>query len=417
MQHIDDMATPLLPRLIAPLLQEALSDTPVVCILGPRQAGKTTLARQYCESFTYITFDDSTLLNTARQDPIGFIQGLPDHVILDEVQRVPELMPAIKTSVDQNRKPGRFLLTGSANLLLLPRVQESLAGRVEVLNLYPLSELEKHCGERSILKTFLDNGLSPRIIGEQSVIEGTAEAVCKGGYPEPNTRTPERARKWHRQYLNAIIQRDVKDIAAIRDETEMSRLMAILAYRTGSLLNISSLATELGIGRDTTEKYLSILERLFLVRRLPAWHRNQAKRLVKAPKVHVIDSGLAATLINLKPEDWDNYSTNFGPLLESFVVQQLMCQATWINDEINFSHYRDKDQVEVDLVIEQNREIWGVEVKKTASIRGKDGAGLSRLAAQTGKGFRGGMLLYCGNNTLPLKQPNCFAVPMNTLWQ
>jgi hypothetical protein len=411
------MATLLLPRLIAPLLQEALSDTPVVCILGPRQAGKTTLARKYCGNFTYITFDDSTLLETARQDPVGFIQGLPEHVILDEVQRVPELIPAIKTSVDQNRKPGRFLLTGSANLLLLPKVQESLAGRVEVLNLYPLSELEKHRGEYSVLKTFLDNGLSTRIIGEQSVIEGTAEAVCQGGYPEPNTRTPQRARKWHRQYMNAIIQRDIKDIAAIRDENEMSRLMEMLAYRTGSLLNISSLATELRIGRDTTEKYLGILERLFLIRRLPAWHRNRAKRLVKAPKVHVIDSGLAATLISLKPDDWSNHSTDFGPLLESFVVQQLICQATWNDSEIKFSHYRDKDQVEVDLVIEQNREVWGVEVKKSASIRAKDGAGLSRLAAQAGKRFRGGMILYCGNNTLPLKQSNCFAVPMDALWR
>lgn len=411
------MATPLLPRLIAPLLQEALSDTPVVCILGPRQAGKTTLAQKYCGNFSYITFDDSILLETARQDPVGFIQGLPEHVILDEVQRVPELMPAIKTSVDKNRKPGRFLLTGSANLLLLPKVQESLAGRVEILKLYPLSELEKHRGEHSILKTFLEDELSTRILGEQSIIEGTAEAVCQGGYPEPNTRTPERARKWHRQYLNAIIQRDIKDIAAIRDEDEMSRLMEILAYRTGSLLNISSLATELRIGRDTTEKYVGILERLFLIRRLPAWHRNRAKRLVKAPKVHVIDSGLAATLTSLKPEDWSNHSTDFGPLLESFVVQQLICQATWHNSEINFSHYRDKDQVEVDLVIEKNREVWGVEVKKTASIRAKDGAGLSRLAAQAGKRFRGGMILYCGNNTLPLKQPNCFAVPMTALWQ
>jgi predicted AAA+ superfamily ATPase len=301
--------------------------------------------------------------------------------------------------------------------LLLPKVQESLAGRVEILKLYPLSELEKHRGEHSILKTFLENELSTRILGEQSIIEGTAEAVCQGGYPEPNTRTPERARKWHRQYLNAIIQRDIKDIAAIRDEDEMSRLMEILAYRTGSLLNISSLATELRIGRDTTEKYLGILERLFLIRRLPAWHRNRAKRLVRAPKVHVIDSGLAATLTSLKPEDWSNHSTDFGPLLESFVVQQLICQATWHNSEINFSHYRDKDQVEVDLVIEKNREVWGVEVKKTASIRAKDGAGLSRLAAQAGKRFRGGMILYCGNNTLPLKQPNCFAVPMNALWQ
>lgn len=410
------MTDALLPRYIAPLMQEALSDTPVVCLLGPRQVGKTTLAQQYCDGFTYINFDDRTLLNAAKQDPTGFIQGLPEHVILDEVQRVPELMPAIKSSVDQNRKPGRFLLTGSANLLLLPGVQESLAGRVEVLNMYPLTEQEKHRCESSLLEALLNNQLSPKIVGEQSVVQGVAEAVCNGGYPEPNTRSPNRARQWHRQYLNAIIQRDVKDIAAIRDETEMSRLMEMLSYRTGNLLNTSSLATELGMGRDTTEKYITVLERLFLIRRLPAWHRNQAKRLVKAPKIHVIDSGLATTLNDLKAEDWNNHSTDFGPLLESFVVQQLISQSTWVDNEIKFSHYRDKDQVEVDLVIERGRNVWGVEVKKAASIQAKDGAGLARLAAQAGSSFKGGMLLYCGNNTLSLNEHNCFAVPMNSLW-
>lgn len=411
------MTDTLLPRYIAPLMQEALSDTPVVCLLGPRQVGKTTLAQKYCDGFTYINFDDRTLLNVAKEDPTGFIQGLPEHAILDEVQRVPELMPAIKASVDQNRKPGRFLLTGSANLLLLPGVQESLAGRVEVLNLYPLSEQEKHRSQNSILDALLNNQLSSKIVGDQKIVEGVADAVCKGGYPEPNTRSSNRARQWHRQYLSAIIQRDVKDIAAIRDETEMSRLMEMLSYRTGNLLNISGLATELGMGRDTTEKYVTVLERLFLVRRLPAWHRNQAKRLVKAPKVHIIDSGLASTLNGLKAEDWNNHSTDFGPLLESFVVQQLMCQATWVDSEIRFSHYRDKDQVEVDLVIERGRDVWGVEVKKAASIQTKDGAGLARLAAQAGKSFKGGMLLYCGNNTLPLSQENCFAVPMDALWK
>ena len=411
------MAKSLFPRVIAPLLLEALSDTPVVCLLGPRQVGKTTLAREYCPDYSYISFDDSTLLNTAQQDPTGFIQGLPEQVILDEVQRAPELLPAIKAAVDQRRTPGRFLLTGSANLLLLPKVQESLAGRVEVLNLFPLTEQEKHRNENSLLSSLISGKIAPQIVGEQSVIEGVAEAVCQGGYPEPNTRSAARARQWHRQYLNAIIQRDVKDIAAIRDEDEMLALMEMLAYRTGTLLNVSSMANELKMTRETTEKYLSILERLFLVRRLSAWHRNQSKRLVKTPKVHVIDSGLATTLSGLKADDWNNHKSNFGPVLESFVVQQLICQASWIGSDFKFSHYRDKDQVEVDLVIERGQQLWGVEVKKAASINPKDSAGLARLAAQAGKRFQGGILLYCGNNTLPLTQDNCYAVPMNTLWQ
>jgi predicted AAA+ superfamily ATPase len=325
-------------------------------------------------------------------------------------------MPAIKASVDRDRKPGRFLLTGSANLLLLPRVQESLAGRVEVLHLHPLTELEKKRKERLLLNDFLTGAISTQIVGEQSAITGVAEAVCEGGYPEPLKRSPARARRWHAQYLNAIIQRDVKDISAIRDETEMSRLMSTLSYRTGQLLNLSSLARDLGIGRDTTERYLTILERLFLVRRLPAWHRNRAKRLIKTPKVHVIDSGLCSTLIDIGPGDWNAHGQEFGPLLESFVVQQLICQASWMDDDIHFSHYRDKDQVEVDLVIEQGRNVWGVEVKKSASINPKDGVGIARLAAQAGNAYKGGMILYCGTNTLSLDARNGFAVPMDALW-
>jgi hypothetical protein len=383
----------------------------------PRQVGKTTLVQQLDQKRTYINFDDATLVNVAKQDPVSFIQGLPDPVTLDEVQRVPELMPAIKTAVDQHRQPGRFLLTGSANLLLLPSVQESLAGRVEVLQLNPLSEQEKQRGRETLLKKLLDGKIKAAINGEQTPVIGVAEAVCRGGYPEPNTRTAKRSRQWHRQYVNAIIQRDVKDIAAIRDEAEMLRLAEMLAYRTAKLLNISNLTAGLGMRRETTEKYITILERLFLVRRLPAWHRNHAKRLVKAPKIHLIDSGLAATLSGLRVEDWGSHSTDLGSLLESFVVQQLICQAGWVDSELRFSHYRDKDQAEVDLVIEQGNNVWGVEVKKAASMRSNDGAGMSRLAAQAGKNFRGGMLLYTGSNCLPMALKNCFAVPMSALWQ
>lgn len=411
------MAEQLHPRYLQPKLQIALSDTPVVCLLGARQSGKTTLTQQLEDQRIYINFDDAAILTAAQQDPTGFVQGLPEKVVLDEIQRIPGLMPAIKASVDRQRTPGRFLLTGSANLLLLPRVQESLAGRVEILNLHPLTEQEKNHHPKTFLSTLLGRSLSAKIVGEQAAIDGVARAVCQGGYPEPNTRTEVRARQWHQQYLKAIIQRDVKDIAAIRDEDELMRVAQILAYRTATLLNVSNLANELDISRDTTDKYLGVLERLFLVRRLPAWHRNQAKRLIKTPKIHWVDSGLAATLNGLKTGDWSDYTVNFGPLLESFVVQQIIAQAGWLDDELHFSHYRDKDQVEVDLVIESGRKVWGIEVKKSASIQTKDGAGLGRLAAQCGDQFQGGVLFYCGNNCLPLAQKDCFAVPIDWLWQ
>ncbi len=406
----------LYPRNIEPVLKTALADTPVVCLLGPRQVGKTTLVRHLTPKKAYISFDDQDLVGAAKDDPVGFVQGLPNPVILDEVQRVPELMPAIKTVVDNQRTPGQYLLTGSANLLLLPKVQESLAGRMEVVQLNPLSEMEKQRSKNSLLEALLAGDIKTSISARQNIVQGIPEAICTGGYPEPNTRTTVRARQWFRQYLNAIIQRDVQHIAAIRDENELLRLIEQLAWRTANLLNISQLSNELDLDRATAEKYLTILERLFLIRRIPAWHRNNAKRLIKTPKVHVIDSGLTAMLNRLTVKDWQAQSTDFGAVLESFVVQQLICQAGWVDSDLTFSHYRDKDQVEVDLVIEQGRKLWAVEVKRAASVQDKDGRGLERIAAQAGKNFQGGILLYSGANCLPLKADKCFAVPMDRLW-
>ncbi len=406
----------LYPRNIEPVLKVALSDTPVVCLLGPRQVGKTTLVQGLKPKKPYISFDDQSLVDAAKNDPVSFVAGLPNPVILDEVQRVPELLPAIKAAVDSCRTPGQFLLTGSANLLLLSKVQESLAGRMEVVQLNPLSEMETQQSNNSLLEVLLAGDIKTRISATQTIIRGIPEAICTGGYPEPNTRTAIRARQWFKQYLSAIIQRDVKDIAAIRDENELLRLMELLAWRTASLLNTSQLSKELGADRATAEKYLTILERLFLIRRLPAWHRNNAKRLIKTPKVHLIDSGLTAMLNRLTVKDWQAQSTDFGTVLESFVVQQLICQAGWVDSDLTFSHYRDKDQLEVDLVIEQGRKVWAVEVKRSASVQDKDGAGLSRVAAQAGKNFLGGMLLYSGVNCLPLKVNKCFAVPIDRLW-
>jgi len=405
------------PRYIEPALKAALKDTPVVCVLGPRQVGKTTLVQRLEPKRAYISFDDQNLLNAASNDPLGFIQGLPQRVTLDEVQRVPELLPAIKLSVDKNRTPGQFLLTGSANLLLLPRVQESLAGRIEVIYLHPLSEQEKQGGEKSLLQTLLSGEITTRISSSAEVVQGIAEAICQGGYPEPNTRNETGARRWYRQYLNAIFQRDVQEIAPIHKADELGRLMELLALRTGNLLNVSNVSSDMGLDRETTEKYIAILERLFLVRRLPAWHRNRAKRLIRTPKIHVIDSGLAAMLNQLNTGDWISHSGDFGAVLESFVVQQLICQGGWLADDLTFSHYRDKEKVEVDLVIEQGRDVWGVEVKRAASFNTSDGAGLRKLAAQAGGMFKGGILFYTGTNCLPIGVHNCFAMPLDKLWR
>jgi len=408
---------PLFPRILMRALQDALSDTPVVCLLGPRQCGKTTLAQMLVPGRTFISLDEENYYKMALLDPADFIRSLPDMVIIDEVQRVPELLPAIKLSVDQDRRPGRFLLTGSANLLLLPRVMESLAGRMEVVQLQPLAEAEKerHAGE--FLRRFLDADIHASIAaGEKVYNSDLPSRIVEGGYPEPLTRSPVRARQWHRQYLKAMIERDVKDIARVKDGHELARLIELLALRSAELMNISNLSKELGLFRDTVEHYLTILERLFLVRRLPAWHRNSAKRLIKAPKLHLIDSGLAATLAGLTANDWLEKRDRMGHLLESFVVQQMIAQAAWTDPDLRFWHYRDKDKVEVDLVITRGALTWGIEMKASASIHAKDARGLIKLSEQCGNDFQGGIVFYNGVDTLPITNTSFFAVPISQLW-
>lgn len=406
-----------LPRILESSLKEALADTPVVCLLGPRQCGKTTLAQSFDSERAFVSLDEDNYYQVASMDPAGFIASLPDVVTLDEVQRVPELLPAIKLSVDRDRRPGRFLLTGSANILLLPRVTESLAGRMEVIQLQPLTEAEKEYSGGSFLRSFLEGRVRPGIHdGEGNTGMSLPNRLVSGGYPEALSRLPTRSRQWHRQYMKSMIERDVRDISRVKDGDELGRLIELLAWRSGQLINISSLSKELGLHRETVEQYISILERLFLIRRLPAWHRNSAKRLIKAPKIHLIDSGLAATLTGLESGDWNEKRASMGHLLESFVVQQLLAQAGWTDADLRFWHYRDKDQVEVDLVITRGAQTWGIEVKAAVSLSNRDGKGLARLAEQCGKDFRGGIVLYAGQDTLPLGNTPFLAVPLHKLW-
>ncbi len=407
------------PRSLASSLREAMLDTPVVCLLGPRQCGKTTLAMSVEENRGYVSLDEDGYYRTATEDPDGFVARLPSRVTLDEVQRVPALLTAIKRSVDRDRRPGRFLLTGSANLLLLPGVSESLAGRMEVILLQPLTESEKELQSGGFLRNFLGGGIRDAlIVGEgEDVSADLPVRVVAGGYPEPLTRSSEWARQWHRQYLKSIIGRDVQDIAQVKDGKEVGRLLEVLSLRTGSLLNVLSLSKELALHRGTVDHYLAVLERLFLIRRLPSWHRHPAKRLIKTPKVHLVDSGLAATLSGLSAGDWLNRRDRMGRLLESFVVQQIQAQAAWTDPDLRFWHYRDKDQVEVDLVITRGEKVWGVEVKASRTLDAKDGRGLDRLADQCGKDFQGGCVFYDGWDVLPIGKSRHPAVPLRKLWE
>lgn len=411
--------TDYIPRLLAPMLMEALQDTPVVCLLGPRQCGKSTLVRHCEPNRVYINLDDRNYLELAQRDPEGFIDNLPAQVAIDEIQRAPELTLAIKRNVDASRHPGRFLLTGSANLLQLPRLADSLAGRMECLYLQPLSEAEKQRAPGKFLTDWFSGKLTAALMASHgsSATELPAR-LLEGGYPDAFKRSPDRARRWQQQYIQSIIERDIRDIADIRSGQEVARLLEYLSYQTASLHNISATANAMGHARPTIERYISVLEKLFLIRRLPAWHSNRSKRLVKTPKIHICDSGLAATLTDMSAELWNPERKRFGQLLESFVVQQIITMGSWHDQTPRFSHYRDKDQVEVDLVIEMGRSVWGVEVKAAASVQSDDGRGLQRLADIAGPGFCGGLMLYDGDAILPIdKQKNIYAVPLRKLWE
>jgi len=288
---------------------------------------------------------------------------------------------------------------------------------METVHLHPLTEAEKERNPGEFLRLFLDGALKPGIGMERDIRASLAERLIAGGYPEPNKRSAFRARRWHRQYLQSLIDRDVRDIARIKDSSELARMLELLALRTAELMNASDIARGLGLHRETVDNYIAVLERLFLVRRLPAWHNNPAHRLIKTPKIHVIDSGLAATLADLTASDWFEQRERMGHLLESFVVQQIMAQAEWTDAGLRFWHYRDKDGQEVDLVITRGRKTWGIEVKASSAVNRKDGRGLELLAARSGKQFQGGILLYNGKDVLPLGTQNMLAVPISKLWE
>jgi uncharacterized protein len=412
-------APPYIRRHLEAALKEALADTPVVCILGPRQCGKSTLAHHVAPRRAYVTLDDPNHYELARHDPKGFIGELPEYVTIDEVQRAPELALAIKQSVDTNRKPGRFLLTGSANLLQLPRLSDSLAGRMEWLELQPFSEAEKEGSAGRFLEMWLGGKLKTGMVGSTPPEASTLpRRVIVGGYPEAVRRSPQRVRQWQEQYIQSIIERDIQDITQIRDGTDTGRLLEYLSHQTAQLLNVTETAKALGHTRATVEKYVSLLEKLYLLRRLPAWHRNVQKRLIKSPKIHLRDSGLAAALSGITEGTWKTDRAAFGHLLESFVIQQLQIQATLLPAKTRLWHYRDKDQVEVDCVITQGHRTWGLEIKAAATVKPSDADGLKRLASQAGSDFQGGVVLYDGTSSLPLdRQLNLYAVPLSKLWQ
>lgn len=405
----------LYPRLIEPRVAEAMLDTPVVLLAGPRQAGKTTLVRQLAgNGMRYLTLDDELTLLSARADPVGMVRSL-DRAVIDEIQRAPQLLLAIKKSVDEDRRPGRFLLTGSANLMALPTVADSLAGRMETLSLLPLSQSELE-GQAT---NWIDSMFSGRIPDTVVPALGSdlVERVLLGGYPEVIARTTTRRRvAWARQYLDAIIQRDVRDVAGIEKLDQLPRFLRALAQTSGQMCNYTQLAGQVGLDGKTAAKYIGVFEQMYLLRRIDVWARNRLNRVVKTPKLQFIDSGLLATLLDLGADEVQRDRTRFGNALETFVFAELLKHTTTADGDYQLLYYRDADQYEVDVVIENAAgKLVGVEVKATATVRESDLRGLRKLASLAGDQFRMGVLLYDGDETLPLGD-GLWAAPLSTLW-
>ena len=408
--------TVVYPRHIEPRIAEALLDTPVVLLAGPRQAGKTTLVRHIAaqQGLRYLTLDDALTLLSAREDPVAMVRSL-DRAVIDEIQRAPELLLAIKKSVDEDRRPGRFLLTGSANLMALPTVADSLAGRMQTLSLLPLSQSEMALR----VTNWLDNVFAGQIPRADPAAQGDdlVERVLRGGYPEAVARPAGRRRTtWARQYIDALIERDVRDIAHIDKLDQLPRFLRALAHTAGQMCNYTQLGAQVGLDGKTALRYCGVFEQMYLLQRIDVWARNRLSRVVKTAKLQFLDAGLLASLLDLTAQEVAQDRTRFGNVLETFVFGELLKHSTTAQDDYRLMYYRDADKFEVDVVIENAAgQLVGVEVKAAATVKASDLRGLKKWAALAGPQFRLGVVLYDGTETLPLGD-GLWAAPLSSLW-
>ncbi len=402
-------------RFVEHRVEEALSDTPVVLVTGPRRAGKTTLVRKMGEARrTYITLDDQTALEAARTDPSGFIRGL-DRAIIDEIQRAPDLLLAIKKTVDEDYRPGRFLLTGSANVLTLPRVADSLAGRMETLRMLPLSRAEIIGAQ----PTFLDRIFAGALESDKQAIVGDdlVQLALMGGFPEAIARDTERRRQdWARSYLTSVLTRDLREIAEIEKLTELPKFVRLLAEHSGKLVNYSQAGSSINVSYKTGQRYVALLEQVFLVATLQPWFTNSLKRIAKTPKLHFLDSGLLATARGLNFERVKANREVFGALLETFVFSEVLKLMTSSDLRLTPYHFRDQQMREVDIVLERDDGmIVGIEVKASATVKSGDFGGLRTLAEACKDRFAYGVVLYDSTDFVPFGD-KLAAAPLSCLW-
>jgi uncharacterized protein len=410
----------MLKRALEGPLRAALSDTPVVMLVGARQAGKSTLAKALVEheNAAYVSLDEPRFLVPARADPVRFLDDLGETAILDEVQRVPGIFLPLKASVDRDRRPGRFLLTGSSNPLFVPEVAEALAGRIEILTLWPFSaaELEGQDGLR-MTELLLDSGRLPRGVHPVDR-DDLASKIVRGGFPEAVEREEEERRgRWFSSYLITILERDIRAIAGISRIEELPNMLTAVALRSRGHLNRSALSQDLGIPVSTIDRYLVLLERIYLVRRLPGWHHRLGPRLVKSPKLLLCDSGLLCHLMRWDTKSLLVDSSSFGLALESFVGMELAKGIDLDGGDPRLMHYRTAKGVEIDFVVEAaDGRVAAIEVKASSSLDPADFRRFERLRETLGERFVRGVVFYMGDRVLPFGD-RLQAWPISLLWE
>lgn len=406
------------PRRAALAVAEALADTRVVVINGARQVGKSTLVRAVAgdRAAEWRDLDLPQDRQSALEDPVGFV-SFDELMVIDEIQRAPEMLLAIKATVDADPRPGRFLLTGSSRLLGLRDLPDTLPGRMETIELWPFSQGEIDSAPDAFIDTVFR--LGPAIRHESTVTRADyADRVVRGGLPEAVARTdPRRRGRFFDAYVQNLVDRDVRQLAEIERAPALTTLIRLLAARSGLLVAPGSLESELQISRPTVARYMRLLEEVFLIKRVPGWSRNLGARATGAAKLLFVDSGIAARLLAFDAHALRRPGAAFGPLLEGFVVSELARQLTWSQELVDLYHYRDHNKVEVDAVLEnRQRQVVGIEVKAASTVRSEDFSGLRRLADKLGDDFLVGIVFYTGNTTLPFG-PKLRAMPISALWQ
>lgn len=405
----------MLSRWMRPRIERALLDTPAVFVAGPRQAGKSTLVRSLRDD-GYVTLDRATMRAAAADDPDGFIAGLPETAALDEIQRVPDLLLAVKAAIDERREPGRYLLTGSANVLMVPAVADALPGRMEIIELWPLSQGEIDGRSETFVDLIFGDGLAGGAVRGSDRGE-VLDRVLRGGFPEVVQRPPDRRGDWFESYLTAVVEREVRDLSSVGSVSELVTMIRLIAARSGALFNLADVARGAGLPQSTARRYLGLLRAVFLVLEVPAWTTSLTTRIVRASKLCLVDSGLTAHLLGLSRDRLAAEPHLAGPVVEAFVAMELRKQIGWSRTRPALAHFRSRRGDEVDLVMEaRDGRLVGVEVKASATVRGDDFAGLRALEALGGDRFKRGVVLYTGRDVVAFGA-NQVAAPLSALWE